>query len=387
MNSSNNAITNTSRNIGNSSTQPALLSLGTTVSNTVAVTNTHKGNTSNGLSDFHQIGSVARNIGSSASAMELFFDKCCLEHDIAWGLLWQDPQLSSNHVPTTVKYCTPSVPCATWYCSCDRHIRAAQGTKPVVGVVFVLRSETDICYFLPLADELLIACDVSIADRWLLLCRILSVSSIHNKVVYNAQLALLPIMNRCGNERMFQLKVTNLFDPKVAAFVCDTDLCDEQMELLRLLQSAQVTIGDSSTSMSMAGMGMATKAIVSLWLELKEVFGLLDHFQARLTGSGAMAAFRISEMPLVSSLSHMEVKGITVSTSRMNELEHTLQEKAKSLMLQATSSIGNVSTLVNFNMNSPEQVANLLYNVLKIPPPSEIGMLCYVSCLLLVYLE
>jgi hypothetical protein len=77
--------------------------------------------------DFSGIGGFCRNAGGSKEGLKTFLNKASNTDSYAISVMWScnssSSSLSSNHSTTTSKFCTPSVACNNWNCSCDRHIR------------------------------------------------------------------------------------------------------------------------------------------------------------------------------------------------------------------------------------------------------------------------
>lgn len=70
------------------------------------------------------------------------------------------------------------------------------------------------------------------------------------------------------------------------------------------------------------------------------------------------------QMPLARVLALMELRGIAVEPSSVNEMQSSVSSKIIELSNAAFALVGK-----RFNLNSPEQVAEVLYQTLKLPPP------------------
>ena len=109
--------------------------------------------------DFAGINGFCRNAGGANESLISFFEEIKSAKVVAIQLLWNDSTIiTTTHNTTTTKYCTPSIPCGRWYCSCDRNVRVKQAFAPLMGALFLLSSTStttgvqEYVYFLPLAE-------------------------------------------------------------------------------------------------------------------------------------------------------------------------------------------------------------------------------------------
>ena len=70
-------------------------------------------------------------------------------------------------------------------------------------------------------------------------------------------------------------------------------------------------------------------------------------------------------MPVLPLLAEMELCGLRMVPSKLNEMYTAITSKMNDLIHS-----GNNIAKRSFNMASPEQCADILYNFLKLPPPS-----------------
>jgi DNA polymerase family A len=353
-------------------------------------------------SDFAGIGSFCRNAGSTKEGLETFMKKASASESFAVSVIWSpkfdSASFSNNHSTSTVKYCTPSVSCRTWYCSCDRHIRVQQAFEPLLGAVILFPDELQHLYFLPLAkciesdpsntgsgsglgsgsgsgttdsssEECVIPLNskTSLEERWLAFLRILQ-NKESKKIIYNFQLALLPIFAACyGLREGFKLdsdhsgdlkSIRNVFDPRVAAYVCETDTQESGFEFSSLCNKFNITVQE----IPQKDLGFVSQAVGRCHAELKAVLQLKDVLQVELERrEGSYRVFHVLEMPLVPLLSLMELRGLEISQKILGDISDKIDRKIAALILDAHQIVGQ------FNLASPEQVANILYTELKLP--------------------
>jgi hypothetical protein len=347
-------------------------------------------------SDFSGIGSFCRNAGSTKEGLETFMKKASASESFAVSVIWSpkfdSASFSNNHSTSTVKYCTPSVSCRTWYCSCDRHIRVQQAFEPLLGAVILFPDELQHLYFLPLAkciesdpsntgsgsgtgttdsssEESVIPLNskTSLEERWLAFLRILQ-NKESKKIIYNFQLALLPIFAasyglregfKLENDHSGDLKsIRNVFDPRVAAYVCETDTQESGFEFSSLCNKFNITLQE----IPQKDLGFVSQAVGRCHAELKAVLQLKDALQVELERrDGSYRVFQVLEMPLVPLLSLMELRGLEISQKILGDISDKIDRKIAALILNAHQIVGQ------FNLASPEQVANILYTELKLP--------------------
>jgi DNA polymerase-1 len=83
----------------------------------------------------------------------------------------------------------------------------------------------------------------------------------------------------------------------------------------------------------------------------------------KLSSEGLLPLYNDIEMPLIYVLADIEEAGIAVDTSRLNELSKELEKELDGLQAKIYSIAGE-----EFNINSPKQLAHILFDVLKLKP-------------------
>lgn len=167
-----------------------------------------------------------KNAGSSTEALDVFLQLAKDDGYMTWTIVFYDNICSSPFLPSNKKYCTPKgPPCRMWNCTCDSQVRAMQASAPVLGAMFLFRTdERDselFLFFLPLCPtidpdsgpndiddgyermanwpSLTIACETTLHQRWEAFRSILLDNSI-TKVTFNAQMALMPFHYHSAND-------------------------------------------------------------------------------------------------------------------------------------------------------------------------------------------
>lgn len=94
------------------------------------------------------------------------------------------------------------------------------------------------------------------------------------------------------------------------------------------------------------------------------LFRLIPELEAELGDSQAMSLLNNVEMPLVSVLADMELAGIALDTGFLETMSAELSERLADIETQVFG-IANIE----FNLNSPQQLSEVLFDRLEIAPP------------------
>ena len=92
------------------------------------------------------------------------------------------------------------------------------------------------------------------------------------------------------------------------------------------------------------------------------VLRLNEHLQEQLNLHQLQALYRELELPLISVLAQMEATGIAIDTAYLARLHATMKAKLKGLTEEIYRLAGT-----SFNLNSPRQLAQVLFERLKLP--------------------
>lgn len=91
---------------------------------------------------------------------------------------------------------------------------------------------------------------------------------------------------------------------------------------------------------------------------------LAAQLQAELEQANALRLFNEIEMPLVSVLADMEMEGIALDTDFLRRMSSELNGRLGEIETQIYAGVGT-----RFNLNSPQQLSDALFNQLKLAPP------------------
>jgi DNA polymerase-1 len=91
-------------------------------------------------------------------------------------------------------------------------------------------------------------------------------------------------------------------------------------------------------------------------------YRLYEVFSPKLKEAGLMELFQKIEMPLMSVLAEMEFTGVAIDTDKLRKLSRELRDRTVKLSDEIFKLAGRV-----FNIDSPKQLAEVLFDELKLP--------------------
>jgi len=137
------------------------------------------------------------------------------------------------------------------------------------------------------------------------------------------------------------------FDSYIAAYILSPGERDYGIEKLILREFGQSFFGEPAGTLS---------AKIDALRRLKPVF------KARLRATETENVFEKIEMPLIPILAKMEETGIKLNSQKLKKISGQLENKLKNLEKKIYKLAGE-----KFNINSPRQLASILFLKLKIP--------------------
>jgi DNA polymerase I-like protein with 3'-5' exonuclease and polymerase domains len=152
--------------------------------------------------------------------------------------------------------------------------------------------------------------------------------------------------------------IQNIFDPRVATWVCNTDTPEPEMEFDFLCNK----FGIKYTTNDCDDMGRVTKAVAFNHTQLKSLIQLKLKYEAELIRIDSREVFGNLEMPLVALLAQMEIRGVEISNKVLQNISSSIETKIASTIIETHRVVGQP-----FNLASPEQVSSILFDKLKLP--------------------
>ena len=159
------------------------------------------------------------------------------------------------------------------------------------------------------------------------------------------------------------------FDSMIAEWLCDPNshnLGLKNLAWVRLdhqMTHIEDLIGKGRNQVSMAEVPIAQAAAYAAD-DAAVVLQLVPMLQAELDSSLAAKLFSELEMPLISVLADMEMAGISLDTEFLAQMSGELSARLSEIELQVYREAGGP-----FNLNSPQQLSEVLFDRLKIAPP------------------
>lgn len=130
----------------------------------------------------------------------------------------------------------------------------------------------------------------------------------------------------------------------------------------RMVEIEQL-IGKGKNQISMAEVPIQTAAAYAAD-DAEIIFRLMPLLQEEMERCQATRLFEQVEMPLVPVIAAMEMNGIALDTDYLHQMSVELSERMKIMERQIYESVGEP-----FNLNSPQQLSEALFNRLGLRPP------------------
>lgn len=160
------------------------------------------------------------------------------------------------------------------------------------------------------------------------------------------------------------------FDSMIAEWLCDPNshnLGLKNLAWVRLnwqMTTIEELIGKGKKQMSMAEVPIEQVAPYAA-ADAAVIFHLRPLLNNELEEKAAKKLLEELEMPLVTVLADMEMTGICLDVELLQSLSNELAERMKGIEAQIYAAAG-----ITFNLNSPPQLSDVLFNRLRITPPN-----------------
>ncbi len=129
------------------------------------------------------------------------------------------------------------------------------------------------------------------------------------------------------------------------------------------MTNIEALIGTGKNQISMAEVPIVPAAAYA-GADAAIVLRLMPLLRTELESRQALKLFRSLEMPLVSVLGNMEMSGIVLDTTFLEQMSKDLSERLAQIERQVYQMVGEP-----FNLNSPQQLSEVLFDRLNIQPP------------------
>ncbi len=159
------------------------------------------------------------------------------------------------------------------------------------------------------------------------------------------------------------------FDTMIAEWLCDPgsrNLGLKNLAWVRLgveMTEIQELIGSGRNQRTMAEVAIADAAPYAA-ADAAVCLELMPKLRQELERKQQLELFHDLEMPLVPILADMEMAGIGVDSSFLDEFAQQLNDRLNEIEAQIHEHAGQ-----DFNINSPQQLSEVLFDVLELEPP------------------
>ena len=168
----------------------------------------------------------------------------------------------------------------------------------------------------------------------------------------------------------YELAVTPLtFDTMIAEFVVDPgshNLGLKGLAFVRLgeqMTEIEELIGKGKNQISMAEVEVETAAAYAA-ADAEITLRLMPILREDLERVGGMKLMEEIEMPLITVLADMEMSGILLDLPFFESMSEELQKRLNEIAKRVYDSVGK-----EFNLNSTQQLSDVLFNRLRLEPP------------------
>lgn len=150
------------------------------------------------------------------------------------------------------------------------------------------------------------------------------------------------------------------FDLMIAAYLLNNNIKNDDLAYLMNNNDYEVMFYDVAKKSDFEDI---KKMVVS---KAEYIFDTRDDYIKRLKLESMFELMMDIEMPLISVLADMEYNGIKVDKNILNEMKDTYEAKIDICTKEICDMAG-----VNFNVSSPKQLSDVLFNVMKLPYPNK----------------
>ncbi len=194
--------------------------------------------------------------------------------------------------------------------------------------------------------------DSDIARRW---ARLADNSSV-GKVCWDAKLCKLSLLRRSA-----QLG-TNVEDVMLMAFLTSPHTGDYSLRRWAMDQLHATWPDDKGKNQGSFDLSLKDAMTERLCFQVEAVRRLYDDLAPKIEALGLEHVYREIELPLISVLADMERAGIKVNSSTLHDMSAIMETQLSELTGRIYAAAG-----IEFNINSPKQLGEVLFEKLNLP--------------------
>ena len=182
---------------------------------------------------------------------------------------------------------------------------------------------------------------------------------INNKDIFNSKVFSYDVKKAIGALNKYGIKINYTFDTLIAAYLLELNVKDD---IAYLANQEGYNINFYEDIISKKKKLTEEEIKKSIILKSKFVYETKEKYINLLKENELLDLYNNIELPLVSVLADMEINGVYFDSTKIDELKSEIEIKLEKI----SNDIYNMAGCV-FNISSPQQVSDVLFNKLAIP--------------------
>ena len=182
---------------------------------------------------------------------------------------------------------------------------------------------------------------------------------INNKDIFKSKVFSYDIKKTIGALNKYGIKIDYTFDTLIAAYLLELNVKDD---ISYLANQEGYNINFYEDIISKKNKLTEEEIKKSIILKSKFIYETKDKYINLLKENELLDLYNNIELPLVSVLADMEINGVYFDSSKIDELKSEIEIKLEKI----SNDIYNMAGC-EFNISSPAQVSDILFNKLAIP--------------------
>ena len=182
---------------------------------------------------------------------------------------------------------------------------------------------------------------------------------INNKDIFNSKVFSYDVKKAIGALNKYGIKINYTFDTLIAAYLLELNVKDDIAYLANQEGYNIIFYEDIISKKKKLTEEEIKKSII---LKSKFIYETKEKYINLLKENELLDLYNNIELPLVSVLADMEINGVYFDSTKIDELKSEIEIKLEKI----SNDIYNMAGCV-FNISSPQQVSDVLFNKLAIP--------------------
>ena len=182
---------------------------------------------------------------------------------------------------------------------------------------------------------------------------------INNKDIFNSKVFSYDVKKAIGALNKYGIKINYTFDTLIAAYLLELNVKDD---IAYLANQEGYNINFYEDIISKKKKLTEEEIKKSIILKSKFIYETKEKYINLLKENELLDLYNNIELPLVSVLADMEINGVYFDSTKIDELKSEIEIKLEKI----SNDIYNMAGCV-FNISSPQQVSDVLFNKLAIP--------------------